>query len=287
VNARVRLALALAGSVVATTYAQQPAAPPLKFEVVSIKPTTNTLPSLMRVTPSGRFEWPNITLRELIRQAYSRFPFDPRQVVGGPSWINSERFHIIAMAERPLRPNADPADLVGMIRGLVEDRFRVKVHNEQRESNVYALVLNRSDRKTGSGLKQAPDQCGEAIKAFTQGRGQTARTGPPPCSFGGPPGKLIATGVTIAMFANVLSNTAGRPVVDRTGLTGSFDIELTYDPSSAATPPPGAPPGPPARDDTLPSLFTALQEQLGLKLESTRGPVDVLVIDSAERPAEN
>jgi uncharacterized protein (TIGR03435 family) len=89
------------------------------------------------------------------------------------------------------------------------------------------------------------------------------------------------------MFANVLSGSAGRRVIDRTGLTGSFDIELTFDPAPAAKAPPGAPVGPAPTDDAKPSIFTALQEQLGLKLEATRGPVDVLVIDQAERPTPN
>jgi uncharacterized protein (TIGR03435 family) len=93
--------------------------------------------------------------------------------------------------------------------------------------------------------------------------------------------------VELSMFANVLSTYVEKPVIDRTGLGGSFDIELTFDPSSAAQAPPGAPPGPSPTDDTKPSIFTALQEQLGLKLESTRGTVDVLVIDSAERPTPN
>ncbi len=116
---------------------------------------------------------------------------------------------------------------------------------------------------------------------------RTPRSGPPPCSFGAGAGKLIGTGVTLTMFGRVLSGFVGRNVIDRTGLTGSFDIQLTYDPASAAKAPPGAPPGPTTADDTAPSIFTALQEQLGLKLESARGQIDVLVVDAAERPTAN
>ena len=93
--------------------------------------------------------------------------------------------------------------------------------------------------------------------------------------------------MTIAMVASVLSGNAGRTVIDRTGLAGSFDIEMNFDPASAAQAPPGAPPGPTPTDDSKPSIFTALQEQLGLKLEPTRGPIDVLVVDQAERPTAN
>jgi bla regulator protein blaR1 len=180
-----------------------------------------------------------------------------------------------------------PTELFAMIRAIVEERFQVKTHNEQHEADVYALVLARSDRRTGAGLRAVPDACGAAIKDLVEGKPAPPRQGPPPCSFGGPPGRLIGTGVGMSMFANVLSGSVGRAVIDRTGLPGSYDIELTFDPSSAAQAPPGAPLLPPPVDDTKPSIFTALQEQLGLRLESTRGPVDVLVIDQAQRPTPN
>lgn len=276
------VSLALASSGV--LFAQQPS-----FEVVSIKPSQPGAPNrLPRVSP-GRVELFNTTLRGLIGAAYSRFPFDTRAVVGGPSWIDSERFDIIATMERP--PQFDQigmlGELNGMLRALIEQRFGVKTHNEQREGDVYTLTFARSDRKTGAGLRQVPDVCAAALKELTGAAPPPRRSGPPPCSFGGPPGKLIGTGVTMAMFSSVLSNNVGRQVVDRTALTGSFDIELDFDPASAAKAPPGAPPGPSPIDDTKPSIFTALQEQLGLKLEPTRGPVDVLVVDSAERPTPN
>jgi bla regulator protein blaR1 len=267
----------------------QQAAPQRSFDVVSIRPSEadaqNRLP---RISP-GRVELFNTTLKRLIASAYSRFPFDPREVVGGPAWIDSERFDIVATMEQP--PQFEQAgmlgELNGMLRALIEERFGVKAHNEQREGDVYTLTFARSDRKTGAGLRQVPDACAAALKELTGAAPLPQRSGPPPCSFGGPPGRLIGTGVTIAMFASVLSGNAGRTVIDRTGLAGSFDIELTFDPASAAQALPGAPPGPSPIDDTKPSIFTALQEQLGLKLESTRGPIDVLVIDQAERPTPN
>ena len=279
-------ALLLASSIVLA--GQQPA--PVKepaFDVVSIKPTqSSAIGGGLRFNPSGRVEWTGTTLRNLIRMGYQRFGFDPREVVGGPGWIDSERFDIIATAERPPQngPDGFPEQLLAMIRALAEDRFKVTVHNEQREAPIYTLVLARGDGRTGASLRQVPDACAEAMKALSE---KTPRSGPPPCSFGGGPGKLIGTGVTLTMFANVLASYVGRNVVDRTGVAGSFDFELTFDPSSTARNPTGVVPGPPVRDDTAPSIVTALQEQLGLKLESTRGPIDVLVIDQAERPTPN
>jgi uncharacterized protein (TIGR03435 family) len=231
----------------------------------------------------------NTTLKGLIRMTYSRFAFDSREIVGGLPWIDSERFDLIATMNLPSQFDSSglPAGLVGLLRALIEDRFSVKAHNERREGDVYVLTFARGDRKTGNGLRNVPDTCAAAMKEQTGGAPAPPRKGPPPCSFGGPPGKLIGTGVTMAMFSNVLSGNVGRLVVDRTELAGSFDIELTFDPASAANAPPGAPLGPTPTDDTKPSIFTALQEQLGLKLESTRGPIDVLVIDQAERPIPN
>jgi uncharacterized protein (TIGR03435 family) len=280
--------LALALMLSAALTAQAPTRPPA-FDVVSIKPSQPGAPNrLPRISP-GRVEIFNTTLKQLIGMAYSRFAFDTREIVGGPSWIDSERFDIGATMERP--PQLDGfamlGELSGMLRAVIEQRFGVKAHNEQREGEVYTLTYARSDRKTGARLRQVPDACTAALKELTGAAPPPQRSGPPPCSFGGPPGRLIGTGVTIVMVANVLSGHAGKTVVDRTGLAGSFDFELNFDPSSSAQAPPGEPPGPQPRDDSKPSIFTALQEQLGLKLEPTRGQVDILVIDSAERPTPN
>jgi len=265
-------------------------APQRGFDVISIKPSQpgaqNRLP---RISP-GRVEITNSTLKELIRMAYSRFAFDTREIVGGPSWIASERFDIVATIDQQqsgFDSTGLPTGLDVKLRALIEDRFRVKTHNERREGDVYNLTFARIDKKTNAGLRTVPDMCAAAMKELTGPTPPPRRSGPPPCSFGGPPGKLIGTGVTMAMFSAVLSMNLGRPVVDRTALAGSFDIELTFDPASTVQAAPGAPPGPVPTDDTKPSIFTALQEQLGLKLEATRGPIDVLVVDQAERPTPN
>jgi uncharacterized protein (TIGR03435 family) len=280
-------ALLLASSV--SLIGQQPTPQP-RFDVVSIKSSPPGAPNRLPRISSGRVEIFNSTLKELIRLSYSRFAFDTRKITGGPSWIASERFDIVATMDQQqsgFDSTGLPTGLDVRLRALIEDRFRVKTHNERREGDVYDLTFARSDKKTSAGLRTVPDMCAAAMKELTGPTPPPRRSGPPPCSFGGPPGKLIGTGVTMAMFSAVLSMNVGRPVVDRTALTGSFDIELTFDPASAAQAAPGAPPGPVPTDETKPSIFTALQEQLGLKLESTRGPIDVLVVDQAERPTPN
>jgi uncharacterized protein (TIGR03435 family) len=285
-----RLAAALAVTLAAGSLLAGQSAPAARaFDVISVRPNRSSDLQFHRpmVTPN-RVEFLNTTVRSLLGMSSQRFAFDPRQIVGGPDWLDSDRFDIVATTDTPVQLGADgfPGELFAMIRALLEDRFRLKTHNEQRERNVYALVPSRADKKPGAGLRPVPDACKDAIKDLATGKAPP-RTGPPPCSFGGPPGTFIGTGVTIAMFANALRSHVGRQVVDRSGFAGSFDIEMTFDPASSASTPPDAPPGPRTRDDTAPSIFTALQEQLGLKLESTRASVDVLVIDSAEPPTPN
>ena len=155
---------------------------------------------------------------------------------------------------------------------------------------VYALTLARADRRLGTGLKPTGTDCAEAMRKLVAplpGAGPSRDA--PPCTFGGAPGRTIGNNVSLAMVASVLSNKVGRPVIDRTGVAGYFDFTLDYTPDvgvrglGPTTPQTGAAP---ATGDA-PSLFTALQEQLGLKLDATRAPVDVLVIDRASPPTEN
>jgi uncharacterized protein (TIGR03435 family) len=282
------LAIVLASAVALS--GQQPGTSPT-FDVASIRPSAPGAPRRPpRIIP-GRVEVSGTTLKDLIRTAYSRFAFDSRDIAGGPPWMDAERFDIVATTARQLQdftPTGLPTELIAMLRRLIEDRFRVRMHDERREGDVYALTFAAKDRRTAAGLRSVPEACAAAAKELLGGTPPPPRSsGPPPCSFGLSPGTFIATGVTIAMFSNVLSGTVGRPVVDRTELAGSFDIELNFDPASAAKGPPGAPLGPSPTDDTKPSIFTAIQEQLGLRLEPARGPIDVLVIDQAERPVAN
>jgi uncharacterized protein (TIGR03435 family) len=169
------------------------------------------------------------------------------QVAGGPGWVESEPFDVTAKAET----NASYDDLRVMVQTLLADRFQLKFHREMREQPVYALVL----AKNGPKLKEANGP-GRGIGIGAQGR-------------------LNGNGADMATFSSALSGKLGRSVVDRTGLKGFYDFLITWTPDEAQADTPGA------------SLFTAIQEQLGLKLESTKGQVGVLVIDRAGRPSEN
>jgi len=179
------------------------------------------------------------------------------------------------------------------MRTLLAERFKLLLRSETKEMPIYALVLARSGGRLGPQLHRSTTNCA-AIAGAAGGRG-----GPPaPPSLGEPmqcgmrvlPGSLSAGGLPLSRLTQFLSSSSQRIVMDRTGLTGNFDLNLVWTPDQ--TPQgrgdltPGALPLPPI-DPNGPSLFTALQEQLGLKLESTRGPVEVLVIDHAERPTED
>jgi uncharacterized protein (TIGR03435 family) len=260
------------------------------FEVASVKTNTSGDQRVMIQTPpGGRFTATNVPLRNLIVLAYRLQNF---QLIGGPDWIRSERFDIVAKAEGnlpPFTPSGPPEPLLGMVRTLLAERFKLVVHHETRELPIYALVVARTDGKLGPQLHPAVVDCEAAALR--------ARGGPPPgpppgerptCGMRIGPGQMMAGGTPLSQFVNPLSQFVQRTVIDRTGLTGAFDFDLSWTPDQLpqGPPPPGAPPLPPI-DPNGPSIFTALQEQLGLKLDAQRGPVDVIVIDRAERPTED
>jgi uncharacterized protein (TIGR03435 family) len=236
------------------------------FEVASIKPGDPS-PQLIdsQVLPGGRFTATNLTLKELIGFAYDLRPGSP--VLGGPGWAGSDRFSIEAKADNtipfPLGPDGI-ARIRPMVQSLLEERFKLRVHMETKEEPVYELVV----AKGGPKLKEAD--------SGSQGpRISTAR------------GPLAATAATMAFFAKAISGESlgigvGRTVVDKTGLNGRYDFTLRFTREGDLGGPLNSAPDPDA-----PSIFTALQEQLGLKLESAKGLVDILFIDHAERPEEN
>jgi uncharacterized protein (TIGR03435 family) len=305
--------------------AQSPAADakPPAFEVASIKPNKSNDGRMgVGMQPGGRFTATNITLGMLLSQAYRLQGgrggpgggANP-QILNAPGWLNSDHFDIVAKADENVAPDQFPE----MIKSLLTERFKLAAHTESRELQVYALVLTHSDGKLGPGLRPASADCAAIIAA--RGRGGPPPGGAPggPGGPGGPgapgrgpitppqpgepmpcgmmrvgPGSLAAGGTLIAQLAISLSPSVNRIVVDKTGLTGPFVVDLRWTPDQMpgggpgalggpGGPPPGASPFP-AVDPNGPSIFTAVQEQLGLKLDSTKAPVDVLVIDHVEAP---
>jgi uncharacterized protein (TIGR03435 family) len=308
------LAAALSAQAPSTTFTTTGVAPPapppwdaphLAFDVASVK-TNSSGPTMMsmRTLPTS-FNLTNLPLRMIIQQAYRVSPY---QLVGGPSWIDSERFDIVARAPQGSRPDQMPL----MLRGLLAERFKLKIRGEMREVPIYALVLARSDGKLGPKLSQTTDDCQKiqqeraaAMKAAA-GSAQPGQLVPPPglipapgerpvCTMsmnasapagagGRPVVTMRAGGQTIASLVRTLSSNLNRHVIDRTGLEGLYDFELQYGLAQASLS--AAPPGAAAPGDDGPSVFDAVRE-LGLKLESERGPVEHLVIDSVERPTED
>jgi uncharacterized protein (TIGR03435 family) len=254
-----------------------------EFEVASVKPNKSGENFVRIQGPAGRFTATNVPVRLLIRTAYRLQDF---QIVGGPAWLNTDRFDVVAKSEE----GATQDQTALMLRALLADRFKLAVHNEMRELPIYALVPARGDGRPGPQLRPAAADC-------TSARGRVAGPppGPPPaagrpaCGSRMAPGNIAAGGVTMATFAASLSQFVNRTVVDRTGLTGSYDLDLQWTPEQMPQLPPGAerPAFLPPIDPNGPSIFTAVQEQLGLKLDSQKGPVDVLVIDHLEQPTED
>jgi uncharacterized protein (TIGR03435 family) len=270
----VALALALAG-----------AAQELAFEVASVKRNVSGqgLP-FPRFQPGGRFLAPRMTLQDLMRAAFASEGIQmASQIEGGPDWIGSDRFDIIATVSEDLARRDDLASLQGaLLQNLLAERFKLKVHTESRERPIYELVVVGKDGALGPQLTRST--CIRPTAAPT-----SAAPGTQPCTLRiGGPANITAEGVTMPELATALSNfpIVDRVVRDRTNLTGAFDFQIRF--VGAFTIGPGGTVGPPNPNaDSGPSLFTALQEQLGLKLEPGRGPVTVIVVDHAEPPTED
>ena len=273
---------------VATALAQTPERLP-SFEVASVKRNTSgDSRAPMRTQPGGRFVATNVLLKFLIADAFGMA--DPQslinsRILGGPDWIDSERYDINAKANTEFKPSPDgPArELLLMIRSLIEERFKLKAHRETRELPVYELVVARADRRLGPEMRKPAADCDAAIAAGIPPPRQHGE--PPPCGLMGGPARTIAGGATMRQLAANLSVRLERLVFDKTGLAGRFAFNLAWTPDRMPTADPA--PGIPPIDPNGPSLFTALQEQLGLKLEPAKGQVDVLVIDHVEHPTED
>ena len=259
------------------------------FEVASVRVNTSSPQGrVFRQQPGGRFEVTNMPLRDLIQFAYQVRNF---QVEGGPDWIGTTSFDIVAKAPGeipPVAPGQTSAYML-MMRTLLAERFKLVVRDETREMPIYALTLARSDGKLGSQLSVSTTDCAALMKAAQGGLAPPPPTDRLTCGLRIGPGRLDMGAFGLSEMANALGMLLQRTVVNRTGLTGNFDAAMKFAPEQLPgipLPPPGAPGAPPV-DPDAPSIFTALQEQLGLKLESTRGPVRLVVVERAEMPTED
>jgi uncharacterized protein (TIGR03435 family) len=257
-----------------------------KFEVTSVKPNKSGNPLMITDLGKlgGHFTATNYNLRRLIGLAYKLFPGQTQKTLFGiPDWIDSEHFDIEAETEG--NPTVEQSRL--MLQSLLADRFKLVVHHETRQLPVYTLALSKPGR-TGPQLKPHLDDanCLDTPGSSPPGPGERIPSICGGFSISGQSGGLREAGskISMDMLAATLSDLMDRPVVNLTGLTGLFDVtyEAAFEFRGGQIVPATAsdPSGPP-------SIFTALQEQLGLKLESQTGAVDVLVIDHVERPSEN
>jgi uncharacterized protein (TIGR03435 family) len=256
------------------------------FEVASIRLNKSGADGAsVRVQPGGRLTVTNNSVRNIVRNAYNVQNF---QIVGGPDWINTDRWDIVAKAQ----DDAAAPQLIIMLRNLLADRLKLVVHTEMRETPVYALVLARSDGRFGPQLRRSTVDCAALLASFKEKKETPPNTinGRPSCGTRTQAGTMMTTATTMADLVRNLAPMAGRPIVDRSGLTGAFDIDLTWAPDQQpfdSAQGRGAPGTAPVPDGDRPSLVTAVQEQLGLKLESQRLPFETLVIDSVERLTED
>jgi uncharacterized protein (TIGR03435 family) len=241
--------------------------------LASVKPHKpgDTIGSPVRILPN-RFTATNYAPRGLITLGYQ---LQLVELVGDPAWMTDERYDVdmtFDPADGPRAPIDAPYRVA--LRGLLAQRFKLALHREMREIPTYSLVLDRADRRLGKSLRPSSRVCGGTFQSNIP-----LAAGERPCGvFGGGGAVILGDAISMQVLAKFLGSHPGvrRIVVDRTGLSGTFDLDLSM--SLTATP---------AADDQLPDVFTALKEQLGLALVPSNSPVEVTVVDHVERPSEN
>ena len=296
---RLQLALSLLFTAVltASVRTQSPSAPSgPTFDVVSVKRHVTPagagpieqLNSTVRQRPDGGLTMLNIPAMTFIARAYASAPVD---MIGLPEWARTERFDLEATASL-VNPTAEQR--AAMLRAVLVDRFKLAAHIEKRDTPVYDLVVARNDKQLGASIKPSEADCiakAAADRAAVEATGNPVppapgvfdrNAAPPPCSMR-MTGDRMEGDATMENLARLLRPSAGRMVVDKTGLAGSYRVTLTFDRMAGLRGPQTGEPTPGA----APSVFTAVQEQLGLKLESSRAMLETLIIDRFERPSEN
>ena len=217
----------------------------------------------MGIQPGGRFRATNAPVFWLIMNAYGEFQRSllDSQVIGAPDWLWSEHYDIVAKTGEDVANMSQPEQfraIPKLLQSLLEDRFKLQAHRETRRLPIYVLTFARKDHALGPKLTPSSLDC---TKETTK------------CGFNGARGHMTGGWLQMSTIANLLQSLSERFVVDKTGLDGRFDVDLEYSPDQTAT--------------DKPSIFAAVQEQLGLKLEADNGPVNVVVIDHIERPTED
>jgi uncharacterized protein (TIGR03435 family) len=266
---RLRSAVAAFAVVASGMFAQSTASRPgfIEFEVASIKPTPPGAGGRrIRMQNTHEFAAKNHALKTLVAAAYN---LNPRAISGGPAWVDSDRYDIVAKAPSEVRPNLD--EQMSMLRKLLADRFQLTFHREPKELRVYALTIAKGGPKLTESTV-SPDASPE---------------GPPPLIFVVLPQlvRLPGRNATMGDLASVMQRAAlDYPVLDKTGLSARYDFDLEFTPDETVF---GGALGAGGDDSAKPGLFAAISQQLGLKLEATRGSVEALVIDHVERPSEN
>jgi len=282
-------------------FAQAPPPTPSRgpaFDVVSIKTVpAGTFPTPMRIRPDGSLSFSG-SAATLIRLAYP--PGDgPSEIVGLPDWVTRERYAVEATASLP---KVTRDEMAAMLRAMLADRFKLSAHVEQRDTAAYDLLLARSDGRLGPGITPIEADCAAKIAADRAAAEATFSAGtpptrpeppdlnapPPPCtlrSVGDRQGKVdrLEGEAPMSSLAMILRFPVGRFVVDKTGLTGSYRLRMLFNMRASQRGPEVAETDP----DAAPSVFTAIREQMGLKLESSKAVGDVVVIDRLEPPTEN
>jgi len=234
------------------------------FEVATIKPVDPGKKAPRFITMQGphRFIEKDYTLKLLIAAAYD---LNPRTISGGPGWIDSDHYDIVALTPGDVQPSRDKQ--MSMLRTLLADRFKLAFHREQKDFSIYVLDI----AKDGPRLKKstAPPDTAPALISTVYPQHVL----------------LPARNATMGEFASLLQRAIlDRPVVDKTGLSGKYDFDLEWAPDESQF---GGELPPAPADAPSPPFFTAIQQQLGLKLKATRGPIEALVVDTAEHPSAN
>jgi uncharacterized protein (TIGR03435 family) len=254
----------------------EPPPPPVRMaanakpgiEVSTVKPSDPNRPGKLFTIRGADVVTINTTLSDLITMAYD---LHPKQISGAPQWVESDKFDLTIRPDVPGQPNVDQMKII--IQKLLADRFQLKFHKDKKELAVYALTVGKGGQKISKSQRD-PDSL-------------------PGLFFGGPPPgmTLNVTNATMDQFTSLMQSAVlDKPVIDQTGLKEKYDFILKWTPDAGQLLGlRGGAPAPPPADvpDAPPDLFTAVQQQLGLKLDSTRAPADVIVLDKVEKPSEN